>query len=162
MLGRHHLTLSVATVALVVLPLFTQFPNAVLVVLVGAAVGSLIPDADSPDAAIFHSEVKGLKGGYSEVVNAAAIVFPAFGFVTKYLIYKPAVWFYDRLVFESYDISERHRGFSHSFLGLGTIAVVTTLYLLPVLYLLELLWLVGVAVFVAGYLGGAVRFNRVV
>lgn len=136
--------------------MFTLYPNATLVLLVGAAIGSLIPDADSPDAAIFHSEVKGLKGGTSDLMNAPAILFPPFGFVTKYLIYKPAVAFYDRVVFDQYDIAERHRGFSHSFLGLGTMTVVTAVYLLPVLYFLELVWLVGVLVFLAGYLGGAV------
>lgn len=38
MLGRHHLTLSAGTVALVVLPLFGSFPNETIVVLVGTAV----------------------------------------------------------------------------------------------------------------------------
>lgn len=156
MLGRHHLTLSVGTVALVVLPLFTLFPNEVLVVLVGTAVGSLIPDADSPDAAIFHPEVRGLEGGFTEILNAAAIVFPAFGYVTRYLIYKPAVLFFDRLVFDEYDVAERHRGFLHSFLGLGTLTVLSAVYLLPVLFLLGLLWIPGILLFMAGYLGGAV------
>ena len=156
MLGRHHLTLSVGTVALIVLPLFTLFPNETLVVLVGSAVGSLIPDADSPDAAIFHSEVRGLGDGIADLLNATAILFPAFGYVTKYLIYKPAVWFYDEIVFDEYEIGERHRGFLHSFLGLGTMTVLSAVYLLPILYFLELLWLVGMGLFLAGYLAGAI------
>lgn len=125
MLGRHHLSLSVVTVALVVLPLFSLYPTAVLLALTGAAIGSLIPDADSPDAAIF-------------------------------LIYKPAVKFYDSIVLNQYDIAERHRGFLHSFLGLGTMTILTAVYMLPVLFLLELFWLVGIGVFLAGYLAGAV------
>lgn len=40
MLGRDHLLLSVATVLLVLAPLFTLYPNAVLVALVGASIGS--------------------------------------------------------------------------------------------------------------------------
>lgn len=92
MLGRHHLSLSVATVALVVFPLFTLYPNATLLALLGAAIGSLIPDADSPDAAIFHTEVRGMKKeGFSNLLNAAAVLNPVFGYATKYLIYKPAV-----------------------------------------------------------------------
>lgn len=157
MLGRHHLSLSVATVALVVFPLFTLYPTAVLLALAGAAIGSLIPDADSPDAAIFHTEVRGMKKeGFSSLLNAAAALNPVFGYPTKFLIYKPAVKFYDSIVFNQYDIAERHRGFLHSFLGLGTMTILTAVYILPVLFLLELFWLVGIGVFLAGYLAGAV------
>ena len=155
MLGRHHLTLSLATVSLVVLPVFALAPEATILVLVGAAIGSLIPDADSPDAAIFHDEVRGLKGGASDLANAPGVLYPVFGYVTKYLIYKPAVRFYDAYVFERHDIAERHRGFSHSFLGLGTMATMTAVYLLPVLWSLGLVWLVGLGAFFAGYLAGA-------
>lgn len=155
MLGRHHISLSVATVAIVVLPLFPTHPNETLLVLTGTAIGSLIPDADSPDAAIFHEEVKGLEGGYSNILNAAAFLNPVFGYTTKYAVYKPAVWFYDSVVFDEYDIAERHRGFLHSFLGLGTATVLTAVYLLPVLVVLGLLWLPGVGLFMAGYLVGA-------
>lgn len=156
MLGRHHLTLSVATVALIVLPLFPLNPLAVLLILVGSAIGSLVPDADSPDAAVFHSEVRGLGDGLSDLLNAPAALYPVFGFVTKYLIYKPAVIFYDQVVFDENEIRERHRGFLHSFIGLGTITVLTTVYLLPVLYILDLFWIVGITVFMLGYLGGAI------
>lgn len=155
MLGRHHLLLSVGTVALVVSPLFAHYPNAVLVAIVGTAVGSLIPDADSPDAAIFHPEVRGLKGTSGEVLNAVAPLFPAFGYVTKYLIYKPAVKAYDAFVFDEYEIEENHRGFLHSFLGLGTATVVTALYLVVVLLFLEILSLPHLAIFLGAYLLGA-------
>lgn len=152
MLGRHHVSLSVATVALVVLPLFTPYPGLSMIALVGAAIGSLIPDADSPDAAIFHQEVRGV----SDLLNAPAVLYPAFGYVTKYFIYKPVVTFYDTIVFNQYDISERHRGFLHSFLGLFTLTVVTGLYLIPVLFMLDLLSSIGLGVFLAAYLAGAI------
>lgn len=155
MLGRHHLTLSVATVAVVALPWFTVAPEFVLLVLTGTAIGSLIPDADSPDAAIFHGEVKGMKGGFSDLLNAVTVLNPVFGFVTKYLIYKPSVWFYDTVVFTERDIAERHRGFLHSFLGLGTTTALTAVYMLPVLFFLDLFHVVGLAVFLAGYVSGA-------
>lgn len=157
MLGRHHLTLSVSTVAIIVFPLFTSYPHFVMLALLGAAIGSLVPDADSPDAAIFHSEVKGLKkDSFSDLVQITAVLNPIFGYVTKYLIYKPAVKFYDRVLFSEYEIAERHRGFLHSFLGLGTLVLLTAIYMLPVLYFLGLVWLVGIGVFLLGYLGGAV------
>lgn len=157
MLGRHHLALSVTTVALVVFPLFPRYPNAVLLALSGATIGSLIPDADSPDAAIFHPEVRGMKqDGFSNLLNAVTVLNPVFGYVTKYLIYKPAVTFYDAVVFPEHDIAERHRGFLHSFLGLGTMTLLTAVYLLPILFLLELFWLTGIGVFLAGYFAGTV------
>lgn len=156
MLGRHHISLSVGTVAVAVLPFFSLYPIPVLLVLTGTAIGSLIPDADSPDAAIFHNEVKGLSGGYSNLLNATAVLNPIFGFVTKYLIYKPAVKFYDLVIFDQYEIEERHRGFLHSFLGIGTATVLTTVYLIPVLLVLDLVWFAGVGLFIAGYIVGAV------
>lgn len=156
MLGRHHLLLSVATVGLVVAPLFTTYPNVVLLAIAGCAIGSLVPDADSPDAAIFHPEVRGLKGSRGEALNAIAPIFPAFGYTTKYLIYKPAVKLYDAFVFDQYDIEERHRGFLHSFLGLGTATVVTGVYLIVALLLLGLFSILHLAVFLAAYLAGAV------
>lgn len=152
MLGRHHVSLSVATVGLVVLPLFTLYPMLAMVALVGAAIGSLIPDADSPDAAIFHQEVRGV----NDLLNAPGVLYPAFGYVTKFLIYKPVVRFYDTMVFDQYDIGERHRGFLHSLLGLVTLTVLTGLYLLPVLFVLDLLSIIGLGVFLAAYLVGAV------
>lgn len=78
-----------------------------------------------------------------------------FGYVTKYLIYKPAVNFYDTVVFEETAIVERHRGFLHSFLGLGTATVLTGIYLLPILYAIELFSVVFIVVFLLAYLVGS-------
>lgn len=155
MLGRHHLLLSVATVSLVVAPLFIHHPLPVLLVLAGTAIGSVIPDADSPDATVFHQEVRGLNGSAGEPLQAVAAFFPAFGYVTKYLIYKPAVKLYDSLVFEEYDIEERHRGFLHSFLGLGTATVITGIYLVAILLVLGLSVTLSLLAFLAAYLVGA-------
>lgn len=156
MLGRHHLSLSVGTAALVFLPIFPVFPLISILALVGTAIGSLIPDADSPDAAIFHTEVRGMGDGVNDLLNATAPLYPIFGKVTKYLIYKPAVRFYDEVVFDEYEIAERHRGFLHSFLGLGTILVLTALYMTPILFFLDMIWTGGLAVFLGAYFGGAI------
>jgi hypothetical protein len=75
--------------------IFTGYPNLVLVVTVASAVGSLIPSADSPHAAVFHSEVRGIGGGYSNLLYAPGAMYPVFGLVTNYLIYGSAVIFYD-------------------------------------------------------------------
>ena len=155
MLGRDHLLLTVATVSLVLAPLFTLYPTFVVVALVGTAVGSLIPDADSPDAAIFHTRVSGLRGGIGDVLNSIGVLYPVFGYVTKYLIYRPSVKFYDAFVFTETNIEERHRGFLHSFLGLGTAAVLTGVYLLPLLYVIDLISVVYIGVFLLAYLAGA-------
>jgi len=155
MLGRDHLLLSVATVSLVLAPLFTLYPNAMLVAIVGTAIGSLVPDADSPDAAIFHTRVGGIRGDLGTVVNSIGFLFPAFGYPTKYLIYKPSVMFYDRFVFTDVTIGEHHLGFLHSFLGLGTATVLTGLYLVLVLYVIGLFSLRYIGVFLLAYLVGA-------
>lgn len=156
MLGRHHLTLSVGSVAVAVAPLFPTLPRLVIVAIAGAAIGSLVPDADSPDAAIFHQEVRGIEGSNAEVLNALGILYPVFGYATKYLIYKPAVAFYDRFVFENLEIRERHRGFLHSLLGLATCTILTGVYMVVVLLLLHLFSVRYLLGFLIAYFVGAV------
>lgn len=155
MLGRHHLLLSVGTVSIVLAPVFATYPLLVMIAISGTAIGSLIPDADSEDAAIFHTKVRGIGGSRAQILQVLGIVYPVFGYATKYLIYKPSVIFYDRFVFEGYDIRERHRGYLHSFIGIGTTTVLTGLYMVPVLVFLELFSVIGLAVFLVGYVTGA-------
>ncbi len=57
MLGRHHLLISVFTAAFLFIPYFQENMELTFIMLLGVAVGSLVPDADSPDAAIFHKKV---------------------------------------------------------------------------------------------------------
>ena len=57
MLGRHHLLLSLFTVTLLFVPYFQEYTELTLLILLGVAVGSLVPDTDSPDAAIFHEKI---------------------------------------------------------------------------------------------------------
>lgn len=155
MLGRDHLLLTLATVSLVLAPLFAAYPAIVLVALVGTAIGSLIPDADAEDAAIFHTRVRGVRGNVGKAINAIGLLYPAFGYVTRYLIYKPAVRVYDDYVFRGIAIEERHRGFLHSLLGISTATVVTGAYLVVVLAVLGLLSVALLGVFLLAYLVGA-------
>ena len=60
MLGRQHLKLTVMTYTALVAPFVQEYFIQALIGLLGASIGSLIPDIDSVDAAVFHSNVKGL------------------------------------------------------------------------------------------------------
>lgn len=59
MLGRHHALLSAITAAAIFLPLSSVEPIITILGLAGVIIGSLLPDVDSPDAAIYHPEVRG-------------------------------------------------------------------------------------------------------
>ncbi|MFB6159169.1 MAG: metal-dependent hydrolase [Candidatus Nanohalobium sp.] len=119
----------------------------------GVAVGSLVPDADVSGSLIFHRKVRGVEGGFGRFVNDfVAPLFPVFGYVTRYLIYLPAVMLFDRV--SSYSFGDWHRSFSHSLLGLFTMSSVTGLYIWVLssylgFYSFQLLFL-----FLSGYLLG--------
>ena len=156
MLGRHHLMISLGTVAPFLMPFLDDAGLAVMTVFFGVAVGSLIPDSDSSDAAIFHGNVRGLNGDIGGAVNNLfAPVFPFFGYTTKYLIYKPAVVFFDRLMFQEYSFSDKHRSFSHSILGVATMTLMTGVYLAPLLLLLEVFSFTYFTIFLSAYASGA-------
>lgn len=156
MLGRHHLMISLGTVAPVLMPFLNDAGLAVMIVFFGTAIGSLIPDSDSSDAAIFHGKVRGLNGDIGGAVNNLfAPVFPFFGYTTKYLIYKPAVMVFDRLIFQDYSFSDKHRSFSHSILGVATMTFMTGLYLAPLLIALEIFSITYFGIFLAAYASGA-------
>lgn len=130
MLGRHHLLLSTLTAAAVFIPLFFLSPILALLGIAGVGIGSLLPDVDSPDAAIYHQEVRGLSGTPGDVINSSlAPVFPLFAYMTEYLVFKPAVYVYDTIVFADREVELQHRGFTHSILGIGTTTVVLGIYL---------------------------------
>ncbi len=129
MLGRHHLLLSLFTVAILFVPYFQENTELTLVILIGVAIGSLMPDADSPDAAIFHEKVH-IKGNLGKIINGLfAPLFSLFGRTTKYAIYKPAVFIFGKTFLKKYNIGEKHRGFLHSFIGIGISTIFTAIYL---------------------------------
>lgn len=126
MLGKNHIVLSLFTVSAILMPFLLDGTNAGLFILamIGVGIGSLAPDADSPDAAIFHKKVRGLKGDTRKIINTWIGPFlPIFGFILKFLIYHPAVKIIQFLVKENkislqYRVTETHRGILHSILGL--------------------------------------------
>jgi len=155
MLGRHHLLLSLFSVALIFVPYFKDRPELTLVVLLGVAIGSLIPDSDSPDAAIFHDKVY-IKGNLGVIINGLfAHLFPIFGFITKYMIYGPAVFIFGNTILKKYEIKPHHRGFLHSFIGICTSTILTAIYLLIILLILNWFNIIFFISFLLAYVCGA-------
>ncbi len=148
--------ISLGTVAPVLMPFLDNSGLAVMTVFFGVAIGSLIPDSDSSDAAIFHGNVRGLNGDIGGAVNNLfAPVFPFFGYMTKYMIYKPAVVLFDRFVFQDYSFRDRHRSFSHSILGVATMTLMTGIYTAPLLIILEVFSITYFTIFLVAYAAGA-------
>lgn len=109
-------------------------PAELAVVLFGLFVGSLAPDADATDAAIFHTRVPGLKGVTRRLADVAAGVLPVFGYLIRYGEYYPAAgvfWFFSRG-----QLKAGHRGVLHSLLGVVLITALTALYVGAALLLL--------------------------
>lgn len=156
MLGRHHIALSVFTAAIFLIIFIKNDTMLIITLLSGVAIGSLVPDADSPDAAIFHQRVKGLKGPAGDIINAIVGMFlPAFGWVTKYLIYHPAIFIFGNTILKNYNIKEHHRGFLHSFIGIITATIMIGIYLLPVLLVLHAFTWWRLVLFLIAYLFSA-------
>lgn len=155
MLGRQHLMLTLATGLLLSTPFIDIYPGLVLTGFIGLAVGSLIPDVDAHDSAVFHTSMKGLNTEPGKAINIVFMpVIPFFGYSTKYLIYKPAVHVMN-FFSNKYSFHERHRSFSHSILGVFTMAFMTGLYITPVLLYLQIFSLSYLAVFLGAYSLGA-------
>ncbi|WP_214019908.1 metal-dependent hydrolase [Methanoculleus sp.] len=132
MRGDQHVSLSLATAGLLIapsLPVLDPVLSAVL--LFGVFVGSLAPDADAVDAAIFNGRIDGTKGKRGQVVNGLAVVLPVFGYTIRYLIYYPLSLVFMLLLRKSY--RHRHRGLLHSFAGVGLTTLVLSGYLALIL-----------------------------
>jgi len=148
--------LSVATSSALLSPYLQEAPALVLLMFFGSAIGSLIPDVDARDAAIFHENVKGLDHDFGQLINKLiGPILPVFGYTTKYFIYKPAVKLFDLILFEDYGSQEKHRSFSHSVLGVLTMTAVTGLYLAPLLIYLDIFAPIYLAGFLGAYAFGA-------
>ena len=156
MLGKDHITLSLFTVSVILMPFLFDGTTAGLFILamIGVGIGSLAPDADSPDAAIFHKKVRGLKGSTSNLINNWISPFlPIFGFIVKFLIYIPSIKIIQFLVNKDkialqYKVTETHRGILHSVLGLIIAFIALLIYsTLSMLIFPQLLSIKAVLVF---------------
>ncbi|MFO7794325.1 MAG: metal-dependent hydrolase [Candidatus Nanohaloarchaea archaeon] len=152
MLGRQHLKLTVMTYTALIIPFLQEHSTQALIGLIGVSIGSLIPDIDSVDSAVFHSNVKGLGSPGIAFNDFIGPVLPLFAYVSKYLIYKPVVHLLNFLT--PYKFHESHRSFTHSITGVATLTLVTGLLLyMPLNY-------IGLStallpVFLTAYCGGA-------
>lgn len=155
MLGRQHLMLSVVTGLILIIPIAHILDGFIALVIIGVSIGSLIPDVDASDAAVFHRNINGLNRQMGRLVNGlVGPILPVFGYTTKYMIYKPAVHVFN-LFSRKYSFSEKHRSFSHSFLGVFTLTAVTGLYLTPILVYLPSVSVFHIFTFLLGYSFGA-------
>lgn len=122
----------------------------------GVCIGSLVPDVDAEDAAIFHSNIRGVKGDTGRLLNDfLAPLLPVFGYFTKYVIYRPSVLLFN-ILSKNYAVSDTHREFSHSIIGITSFTFFTGLYVSLILYLAGLLHLTYLIVFLGGYLIGCI------
>lgn len=132
MRGDQHVSLSLATAGLFIAPWVTVLdPVLSAVLLFGVFVGSLAPDADAADAAIFNGRIGGVKGKRGQVLNGLAVVLPIFGYIIRYLIYYPLSLIFSLLLRKSYQ--HRHRGLLHSFSGVGLTSLILSGYLALIL-----------------------------
>lgn len=156
MLGRQHLLLSLATSSVLLMPFIENYNSLALLFFIGSSIGALIPDVDASDAAVFHRNVKGLNGQTGKMINGTiGPLLPIFGYSTKYLIYKPAVHFFN-LVSRNYNFHQRHRSFSHSLLGITTMTALTGIYVTPLLLYANIFSILHLTIFLSGYTLGAI------
>lgn len=107
MLGRHHISITTATIVPFLIPLIFQ-PNIDLVLpmafLISAFIGSLTPDADC--------------GGKATIYYRFRVV----DWVMKKVIIKPVIFVFQKIVSKKYtleyDVKEEHRGIMHSPIGI--------------------------------------------
>ncbi|MFA7198846.1 MAG: metal-dependent hydrolase [Methanoculleus sp.] len=132
MRGDQHVSLSLATAGLFIAPSLTVLdPVLSAVLLFGVFIGSLAPDADAADAAIFNGRIGGVKGKSGQVLNGFAVVLPIFGYTIRYLIYYPLSLIFSLLLRRRYQ--HRHRGLLHSFAGVGLTSLILSSYLALIL-----------------------------
>ena len=132
MRGDQHVYISLTTAGLLIAPWLTALdPALIALILFGVFVGSLAPDADAADAAIFNGRLGGGKGKRGQVVNGLAVALPVFGYTIRYLIYYPLSLAFTLILRKSY--RHRHRGLLHSLPGVGLTSLLLSGYLAVIL-----------------------------
>lgn len=132
MRGDQHVYISLTTAGLFIAPWVSALdPVLIATILFGVFVGSLAPDADAADAAIFSGRFGGTKGRRGQIINGIAVVLPIFGYTIRYLIYYPLSLIFSIILRKSY--RHRHRGLLHSFAGVGLTSLLLSGYLALIL-----------------------------
>ncbi len=136
MRGDQHVTLSLATAGLLIAPWAALLdPITIALLLFGVFVGSLAPDADTFDSAIYSGRISGIKGKRGQILNGLAVVLPIFGYTIRYLIYYPLSLVFSLILRKNY--RHRHRGLLHSFAGVVMTSLLLSGYLALILTWLE-------------------------
>ncbi|MDD1673858.1 MAG: metal-dependent hydrolase, partial [Methanomicrobiales archaeon] len=99
-------------------PLFASIPLSTwAIVYTGILIGSLAPDADAPDAAIFH--LYGIPRGLRTLLAL-------FGYLLRYLVYLPLSSFFWIALGRNY--RHEHRGLLHTPLGITLASLILVFY----------------------------------
>ena len=111
--GQEHVLLTELCILMVLGPwMLGEHIPWLLAVFAGSLLGSLAPDADAPDASIFHNK----RQGRNVFRMVPGYIFPLTGYVLRYAVYYPVSALLFILSFGS--VRPRHRGFLHSIPGI--------------------------------------------
>ncbi len=127
MRGEQHALIGILSAGLVLAPwMGILAPELVLIAFGGIFLGSLAPDADSPDAAIMHG-LRGRKGYFRRLKRHTAPILPVIGTFIRYFIYFPLSAFL--LVASIGKVRPHHRGVLHSLPGISLTAITLSGYI---------------------------------
>ncbi|HKL97626.1 MAG TPA: metal-dependent hydrolase [Methanocorpusculum sp.] len=142
MKGVTHITLTMATMLVILAPLTSSLLAlesipAVIILLLGAFIGSLVPDIDKgKEAAIYHAQIPGARGKKFHLT-------PVFGYAIYYTCYKPLQIIFRVIFGKKIYAIHGHRELPHSPIGILLISALVTFYI----------WLICFALSSIPYLG---------
>ena len=128
MKGITHITLTIATMLVILAPLTYSLLTlesipAVLILLLGTFFGSLTPDIDKgKEAAIYHSEIPGARGRKFHLT-------PVFGYALYYTCYRPLQFIFCLIFGKKIYAIHGHRELPHSPIGIFLISALVTFYI---------------------------------
>ena len=106
MLGKHHTSISIGTILIPCAPFVMDVPLVVIAILAGVLVGSLLPDTDASDSAIWYSGVTKIFG-----LAMVALMIPM-----VQLVFRARNFSYDA----------EHRGSLHTVCAVGISTIIFT------------------------------------
>jgi|GEM_PF-1669409 len=147
MRGYHHLVITLLSA----LPPLIPWASAIalsdaLLLSLGLVAGSLAPDVDAKDAAVFHLPVRRAKG--------VRFLFAGLGYILRYLIYYPLSLLFWIILGGSY--RHEHRGLLHTPLGVTLMTAILLLYLGIASLLLHASPTSALTLFGIAFLGGSI------
>jgi len=157
MLGRQHLAITLATIGGLATPFYYLNPVITSALILGAAVGTLIPDIDQKNSLIFQRKIARGSGAPVRLANVSGVLFPIFGYLTRYTVYLPSVFLLRLLLPKRYEPDYGHRLYMHSLLGLITTTAITAAYIIVFITFfssLDRLKIIILTSFLIGYFSG--------